>query len=244
MTETKNYRRDYVCSGCGQVGIKLWRDYNTCADATELKCAECATPGQVAYEAGGRTGGMESTLDDDGLFTFRDGDQLGGMVPAVPTEEGDTFWGYSSVPSEGVLWWLALPTYRDPAKEIRALRSLLARHARSEMHAQKSWLEAIDQVRHLEWVAERQVYRVTEPLTITIWGSKSVALEGGGYLRYGEEMPHVLQPGDRVATTRMSGLVVLRGDGTCKQSPSVMDFEQDQDKFLQTHHQVLDLVRG
>lgn len=26
------------------------------------------------------------------------------------TEEGDTFWGYTSVPSDGVIWWKALPT--------------------------------------------------------------------------------------------------------------------------------------
>jgi hypothetical protein len=39
-------------------------------------------------------------------------DQIGWMVPAVPTPDGDTFWGYTSVPLEGVLWWKALPT--DP----------------------------------------------------------------------------------------------------------------------------------
>jgi hypothetical protein len=123
MKKMINYRRDYNCSGCGATGIKLWRDYNTCANAIELKCAECATPNQVTYEA--KTYTTENNreflgaFDADGVFTFRSGDQLGGLVPAVPTVEGDTFWGYSSVPDDQVEWWLALPTYRDDTREVR-----------------------------------------------------------------------------------------------------------------------------
>lgn len=37
-------------------------------------------------------------------------DTIGWRVPAVPTEDGEGFWGYSSVPPEGVAWWRALPT--------------------------------------------------------------------------------------------------------------------------------------
>jgi hypothetical protein len=36
-------------------------------------------------------------------------DQIGGCVPAVPCEDALTFWGYTSVPSEGVAWWKRLP---------------------------------------------------------------------------------------------------------------------------------------
>lgn len=31
------------------------------------------------------------------------------MVPAIPNEDGN-FWGYTSVPEEGVKWWEELPT--------------------------------------------------------------------------------------------------------------------------------------
>ena len=42
----------------------------------------------------------------DGFAT----DQIGWLVPAVPSEEGDTFWGYMSVPQAGCDWWDRLPT--------------------------------------------------------------------------------------------------------------------------------------
>lgn len=36
-------------------------------------------------------------------------DSIGWLVPAVPTEEDDTYWGYTSVPQPGVEWWQRLP---------------------------------------------------------------------------------------------------------------------------------------
>ena len=136
MTKTKkktkpvNYRQDYVCTSCKARGLKLWRDYNTIASACELKCAGCATPAQVTYEAKSYTDrdrDFLGALDADGMFMFRNGDQLGGLVPAVPTPEGDTFWGYTSVPTEDVLWWYTLPTYATHVHELRCLRQLIRR---------------------------------------------------------------------------------------------------------------------
>jgi hypothetical protein len=37
----------------------------------------------------------------------------GSMAPAIPTEDGSTFWGYSSVPEDGCNWWYALPYSRE-----------------------------------------------------------------------------------------------------------------------------------
>lgn len=37
-------------------------------------------------------------------------DQIGWDVPAIPDEENVSYWGYSSVPQEGVEWWKALPS--------------------------------------------------------------------------------------------------------------------------------------
>ena len=30
---------------------------------------------------------------------------IGWLVAAVPTEDGSTYWGYTSVPKDGVKWW-------------------------------------------------------------------------------------------------------------------------------------------
>jgi hypothetical protein len=128
VTQKINYRQDYVCSSCKCSGVKLWRDYNTFLSHCELKCVECATPTQIEYEAKNYTEQNRAflgALDPDGLFMFRSGDQLGGLVPAVPTPDGETFWGYSSVPHEDVMWWYELPTYQDVDRELRCLRQLI-----------------------------------------------------------------------------------------------------------------------
>lgn len=56
-----------------------------------------------------------SNIDERGLLSHpsmgeRRTDQIGWRVPAVPTEENDTYWGYSSVPQAGLSWWERLPT--------------------------------------------------------------------------------------------------------------------------------------
>lgn len=94
----------YCCSKCGASGVKLWRLYQTFLNYNELTCAKCSgeaegesiegidADGKIASEFGGRT------------------DTIGWRVPAVPTVEGDTFWGYTSVPQAGCDWWYKLPT--------------------------------------------------------------------------------------------------------------------------------------
>ncbi len=88
----------YVCSKCKVEGVKLWRQYQTFANHIELMCASCAAPG-VEVDAEGRCESEHGRTDQIGSW----------MVPAVPV--GDTFWGYTSVPSQDVEWWRALPTY-------------------------------------------------------------------------------------------------------------------------------------
>lgn len=100
----------YHCHTCKATNVKLWRQSHTFADNIELQCASCLAP--------------EEQVDDEGRwqeppFTDKDGkviyeghktDQVKGRVPAVPV--GDTYWGYTSVPSQDVEWWVALPTYQ------------------------------------------------------------------------------------------------------------------------------------
>lgn len=93
---------DYKCTMCGVEGKKLWRQYSTFADHIKLMCAECACKDQ--NEAG--------PVGDDGKRESEYGrtDQIGWMVPAIPDDEWETFWGYTSVPQKDVEWWKGLPT--------------------------------------------------------------------------------------------------------------------------------------
>ena len=85
---------EYRCDDCGTDGVKLWRVYNIVADMTPLRCLACAERNQGEK---------------------LDGDKIGCLIPAVPTEDGTTFWGYTSVPSEAVLWWHNQPVDKADA---------------------------------------------------------------------------------------------------------------------------------
>ncbi|MCC7422085.1 MAG: hypothetical protein IT428_17540 [Planctomycetaceae bacterium] len=90
-------QRPYVCTKCGVSGVRLWREYNTFADVTDLECVTCAEKSQDRkYEP--------------------PGDSIGWRVPAVPVEGMDAFWGYGSVPDEGVKWWHSLPLFPAPSE--------------------------------------------------------------------------------------------------------------------------------
>jgi hypothetical protein len=102
----------YKCGSCGAHGCKLWRDYQSFLNDQVLRCVTCAGTNQDKdvsdVDELGRLGC--STISPQSRT-----DQIGWLVPAVPTEENDTFWGYTSVPMWGVVWWRLLPTY--PPKE-------------------------------------------------------------------------------------------------------------------------------
>ncbi len=117
----------YHCGKCGAAGVKLWRDYNTFIEyqsLLSLLCGACACAEQtgrgksytVRQDETGRVA-VTTTYDPDKeptLYKYYGGldvggDQIGWRVPAVPTEDGNGFWGYSSVPERGVAWWNRLP---------------------------------------------------------------------------------------------------------------------------------------
>ena len=95
---------NYACHKCGVTGVKLWREYQTFLNHQSLLCCKCSGEeqnkdvksiddrGRIESELGGRT------------------DQIGWRIPAVPTKDNDTYWGYTSVPEDGVQWWKRLPT--------------------------------------------------------------------------------------------------------------------------------------
>lgn len=82
---------EYVCCRCGAANVRLFRPYQTTADAVTLTCQSC-----TESEAGKK-------LDSNYPHS------IGWRVAAVPTEDGSTFWGFTSVPAAGVQWWEALP---------------------------------------------------------------------------------------------------------------------------------------
>ncbi len=121
-----------------QHGVRLWREYQTMADYTALYCLVCAQKNQKKsgyhptedgkslydgiakhwYRTASTEPGWWSGYDPakgvpaGAIETKQDEqrcDQIGWLVPAVPVAEGDTYWGYSSVPDAGCQWWYRLP---------------------------------------------------------------------------------------------------------------------------------------
>lgn len=78
----------YCCSECGKSGVRLYREYQTFMGNQVLRCELCAKQNQ-----GERSSGKHA---------------IGWLVAAVPTEDGETFWGYTSVPLAGISWWESL----------------------------------------------------------------------------------------------------------------------------------------
>lgn len=96
----------YRCADCGAGGVRLWREYQVCH--TELRCASCAENHErLTHDPGWSSGYSDGSSD-----------QIGWLVPAVPCEEGGGFWGYSSVPQDGVLWWYRLPCVRPYGRPL------------------------------------------------------------------------------------------------------------------------------
>lgn len=95
---------NYVCHGCRASGCKLWRRYQTFLSHQTLLCANCTARDQKKDITG---------INENGLYRGEAGgvtDSIGWFIPAVPTSENDTYWGYSSIPADGRKWWRSLPT--------------------------------------------------------------------------------------------------------------------------------------
>ncbi len=94
---------DYRCDKCKTDNVKLWRGVHGCADmdGNKLLCALCLAPDLIVDDQG-----KALEPGEYGMYT----DQIRGWLPAVPV--GDTYWGYSSVPSQDLEWWISFPTYK------------------------------------------------------------------------------------------------------------------------------------
>lgn len=80
-----------ACTGCGVVGVKVWRPFQSWPD--RLLCVACAHDDQNL---------------DIAQFDIEKRDTIGWLVPAIPDGHG-TWWGYTSVPDREVEEWKATP---------------------------------------------------------------------------------------------------------------------------------------
>lgn len=101
----------YHCGQCGVLGVKLWRKYQTFLDHQSLLCASCACAeqsrdGKSYTIEQSYVGNVSVTRHYDAILqpelsrayggSDTSGDQIGWRIPAVPTEDGTTYWGYRS----------------------------------------------------------------------------------------------------------------------------------------------------
>lgn len=89
----------YECQTCQCTGVRLYRRYQTFLERQELFCRKHALDDQNKTEP-----------DQPSEHS------IGWLVAAIPTEDGSTHWGWSSVPDDGLKWWNQLPkTTNQPA---------------------------------------------------------------------------------------------------------------------------------
>jgi hypothetical protein len=101
MNYLNNYTPDdYRCSRCNIRNVKLWRE--SYSFTIVLLCVTCTCITQ----------NKNIDIDVDGMYQSRCGrtDQIGWYLPAVPTEDERSYWGYTSVPEIACSWWKRLPT--------------------------------------------------------------------------------------------------------------------------------------
>lgn len=137
---------DYRCSVCNLNGVKLWRP---CASShVELKCAACS--------------GVTADLDD--------GDQIGWGVPAVPDEDGASWWGYASVPQAGIEWWYRLPCAVRVMPSHKPMTPAAARKVDVDAAATKAEREAATNA-HLDALTATTLFAVkaTGFETMMLW---------------------------------------------------------------------------
>lgn len=212
----RNFKADYTCDICRKGDRKLWRDYQTFSDYLDLKCAICMTETS------------KKDYDDAGPFMFLSShgstDQYGGLVPAIPTDDGDTFWGYTSVPNEGIAWWYGLPTYPDhPDLEAKCNKILLQKFIKTANSYGQTVIEYSRTISDLRWKLKRTLYRVVKPFELTIWGTKTEKVDENHVLRYGDEMPHTVVVGDQIAVSGEERVfLVFDGKDELQKSPTVM----------------------
>lgn len=139
---TTSARITYACSHCGATDCKLWRLAQS--SYPDLLCAPCAGEDQDE---------VVDNIDESGLtYSVHTGTRtptIGSYVPAVPTPDWTAYWGYTSIPDEGLIWWRYLPSLpfgRVPEPFVcTAIRgcTIVRPHAHDAWEINKRRLDAI-----------------------------------------------------------------------------------------------------
>lgn len=89
---------NYICDNCKVENVKLWRQSYAFLNDIKLLCFECSKKDQSKLD-------WNWQYSYSGETVFNNTDQIGSLIPAVPTEDCSTYWGYTSTPLEGCRWW-------------------------------------------------------------------------------------------------------------------------------------------
>lgn len=103
---------DYFCSECKSHGVKLWRQYQVSESAVDLLCGKCGIKNQTKKGPDACVPENEEIINEKGYWVGEYGSTctIGWLVPAIPEECGDSYWGYTAIPKAGAQWWYNLPT--------------------------------------------------------------------------------------------------------------------------------------
>lgn len=103
----------YKCHTCNATNCKLWRDSGAVFMPVKLECVDCSIKSQSNPRVTSYFSKIAASVQvaEDGTYNDTHGrtDQIGWRAPAVPTEDNDSYWGYTSTPQAGVNWWVKLP---------------------------------------------------------------------------------------------------------------------------------------
>lgn len=94
----------YKCDRCNCGGVQLYRDYNTFVSCLDVLCANCLAKRNKTS--------LKKVLA--GNLNF--------FVCAIPVEDDATFWGVTSTPSAGCLWYSYLPRHEKESENERFSR--------------------------------------------------------------------------------------------------------------------------
>lgn len=105
----------YECTECKAEGVKLWRTVASCAQAIDLYCRSCAKAREV------------DQIKEYASFS-RDTDfGIGDLLPALPTEDNESFWFVACAPPEVIDRWQALEGAATISEEKELHRASLTK---------------------------------------------------------------------------------------------------------------------
>lgn len=173
MKIDENGKVIYSCDDCGSSGLKLWRDYNAFLNHQTLTCVPCL---MKSFDPSKDRSELDEyrVLDDSGNFTFSGGTEINGKIPAMLTEEGDTFYGFTSVSDASYRSWCALPTYlNNPELESLCNRNLMLRSLDNCSYARRRQRESDDEIVQLRWKHETGIYCLKTAGVFSVWTIKN-----------------------------------------------------------------------